>query len=1753
MAKSAAVIRGRIGNYTRQQLESIIKTVAPASSGGGGGSGDITAVTAGTGLSGGATSGAATLNLDVSELSALGATAETSDFVVIQDATDNSTKKVLISNLPAGSIDIDALSALGGTGVHQTEDHFIFSDNGTEKKITFSNLQDAIFADVSGDATIAAGGALTIATDAVESGMLNDNVISGQTELAHADIVDADELLISDGGTLKKVGIDSLQDHYFAAISGDATVADGGALTIAANAVEGSMLNTNAISDQTEMTGDLADTDELMISDAGVLKRADFSVVRDAVFTDISGDATVAAGGAITIAANAVEGSMINSNVAGEGLGYSSNALNVNVDDSTIEINSDTLRLKDNGTTLAKLEDLARGSIIIGNASAATAELTKGAANTVLSSDGTDISYTSVSNDMLAGSITNAKLVNSSVTLNAGAGLAAIGAVSLGGSVSVAVDGILEDLDTLGAPSANGEFIVATGAGAFAYETGNTARTSLGLGTGDSPQFTGVTLTGTGSVQGDLTVSGHLTVNGTTTTVNSTEVTVVDKALVLASGSSNSDIASAGGSGLKFGDESGAGLVASMLYDGSDSFDFTDHVNVATGQAFQVNGTSMLTADGAAKVQSGVAGNGLNHSSGELSLDLTDVIASDGDNRLLTSDGDGTLTAEVDVTYDGTTFIVGSNLSASINMSASAFYGDGSNLSGIAGTITALNNQAEGRLVTIGNTTTELDGEANLTYDGTTFVINDDARINDDLPLYFGTNDDGFIKYRESSDNFLVISGSANGLALSGSQITLAGFALMGAGGQILDEQKLHFGNNQDAFIRYSDPGVLDDFLTISGSASGIVLSGSTVKVDGTLNMVNASASINISASAFYGDGANLTNVPIDLNSLSDGNINVANDLIAFVDADASNVSKKESVSDFIDTIQGDGLQATSGVINIDVSDFAGKGLKDDGSENLDIDVSDASLTTATDISSGDLLLFSDESESNDPTKNITVDNLFKSGSAFVAEDAPNVASDYALFLKGGASGEMIKESIDDFIGAIAGTGIGSSAGQLTHPITAVNTKANDRLVTIGNTTSELDGEANLTFANSQILTLSGTMIVSASSNHFKFRSSDDEHATLSINSAGHTTLQGTGSTGANAGFTVDVPGTIKLDTGAGEVRVEKNSQGMLRIQGNAVEYTALVPTGSNANVDLNFNNSANTKQIATVSSSIDTFVLNQNIAFSSPIPLIHPTIQGGSSGNSTQAFSSGAGSIFYMFSGTGTGDHLTGTLPNPVAIGQKCIVVGHSPNSNSDAVVSYLGQSEISSSAMALKTLRSESDKPAATLFFSTQLYNSDGSPGSVVWAPLEVGAESAGGGGTGDIEGVTAGDGLSGGGATGTVSLALDLNELTAVDVSVANDFIAIIDADDNSSKKESIADLVTGIASTGLNAGSGQLTLDLADVIATDADNRLLTSDGDGTLTAEANITYDGTTLTIDDDAMLKDDHKFHFGTNSDAFIQYREASDNFLVISGSANGMVLSGSTIGNAGFVQLYVGGQVIDDQKLYFGNQLDSYIEYNEDGDDYMVISGSGNGIVLSGSSIQIAGTLEGASPLRIAGEVQFVNQGEATAFKFGPNGEANLHFGTDNYLTIKGSDAKGTVLSGSAVEVQTTNGLGVFVAGDDITHAITLPNSNQANRGKIKANAFVSYSSARYKDNIETLNDPMAVLNQINGVSFNWKDTGDLDYGFIAEDVGKVLPGIVSWEDNKKDAQGMDYLKIISFLVEATKKQQKEIDELKQKLTKQD
>ena len=56
------------------------------------------------------------------------------------------------------------------------------------------------------------------------------------------------------------------------------------------------------------------------------------------------------------------------------------------------------------------------------------------------------------------------------------------------------------------------------------------------------------------------------------------------------------------------------------------------------------------------------------------------------------------------------------------------------------------------------------------------------------------------------------------------------------------------------------------------------------------------------------------------------------------------------------------------------------------------------------------------------------------------------------------------------------------------------------------------------------------------------------------------------------------------------------------------------------------------------------------------------------------------------------------------------------------------------------------------------------------------------------------------------------------------------------------------------TTSGAYSATINLDLTEVIASDGANRVLTSDGDGTLTGEANMSFDGSTLTVTGDAKI-----------------------------------------------------------------------------------------------------------------------------------------------------------------------------------------------------------------------------------------------------------------------------------------------------------
>ena len=93
----------------------------------------------------------------------------------------------------------------------------------------------------------------------------------------------------------------------------------------------------------------------------------------------------------------------------------------------------------------------------------------------------------------------------------------------------------------------------------------------------------------------------------------------------------------------------------------------------------------------------------------------------------------------------------------------------------------------------------------------------------------------------------------------------------------------------------------------------------------------------------------------------------------------------------------------------------------------------------------------------------------------------------------------------------------------------------------------------------------------------------------------------------------------------------------------------------------------------------------------------------------------------------------------------------------------------------------------------------------------------------------------------------------------------------------------------------------------------------------------------------------------------------------------------------------------------------------------------------------------------------------------------------------------------------------------------------------------YHSASSRRWKNNIIEIDEPLEKLSQLRGIYFNWDEEhgGKHDMGCIAEEIGKVLPEIVVYEDNGIDANGMDYSKLTPLLIEAIKALQKRVEEL--------
>lgn len=100
--------------------------------------------------------------------------------------------------------------------------------------------------------------------------------------------------------------------------------------------------------------------------------------------------------------------------------------------------------------------------------------------------------------------------------------------------------------------------------------------------------------------------------------------------------------------------------------------------------------------------------------------------------------------------------------------------------------------------------------------------------------------------------------------------------------------------------------------------------------------------------------------------------------------------------------------------------------------------------------------------------------------------------------------------------------------------------------------------------------------------------------------------------------------------------------------------------------------------------------------------------------------------------------------------------------------------------------------------------------------------------------------------------------------------------------------------------------------------------------------------------------------------------------------------------------------------------------------------------------------------------------------------------------------------------------------------------------------------SDARLKKDVVTLSDTMDVLEalpKLRGVTFTWDRSNDRvagmgdgqDLGMIAQEVEKVFPEIV--HTDKDGYKSLDYPKLVAFLVEVNKAQQKKIQNLNERI----
>jgi hypothetical protein len=222
---------------------------------------------------------------------------------------------------------------------------------------------------------------------------------------------------------------------------------------------------------------------------------------------------------------------------------------------------------------------------------------------------------------------------------------------------------------------------------------------------------------------------------------------------------------------------------------------------------------------------------------------------------------------------------------------------------------------------------------------------------------------------------------------------------------------------------------------------------------------------------------------------------------------------------------------------------------------------------------------------------------------------------------------------------------------------------------------------------------------------------------------------------------------------------------------------------------------------------------------------------------------------------------------------------------------------------------------------------------------------------------------------------------------------------------------------------------------------------------------------------------------------------------------------------------------------------------------DYTTIKEGWFGLstVTENSSNYVANTMFGADPQLILGNVGTANQ---VGLAVGTSSDARIHQLDSSGNTI----FKLPAADGTANQVLKTDGAGdlswvaqtsntntTYTAGNGLTLNTTEFEMSGSYTGSFTATGDITaYSDARLKRNVETISNPVDLVNCLRGVNFE-KD-GRHSTGVIAQEVEEFLPEVVH-----TDAEGMKsvaYGNISGLLIEAIKEQQKTIEHLQKQIT---